>query len=68
MKIKFRKGYVFMLCINCGSEMRIDDVGYNFKGNKDNYFVCDKCNCCCVEKIRYGKTVEVEWDKSDCDD
>ena len=33
-----------MKCKYCNSEMRLDDVDYNFKGNKDNYWVCDNCN------------------------
>ena len=33
-----------MKCKYCGKEMSLDDVDYNFKGNKDNYWVCDNCN------------------------
>lgn len=46
--------------------MRLDDVDFNFKGNKDNYFVCDNCNCSCLEEIRYSKQVRVTWDESGC--
>lgn len=56
-----------MVCKACGKEMRLDDVDFNFKGNKDNYFVCDNCKCSCVEKIRYGKQIKVDWDESECD-
>ena len=43
-----------MKCKYCNSEMRLDDVDYNFKGNKDNYWVCDNCNASAFEKIRYN--------------
>ena len=45
-----------MKCINCGSEMRLDDVDFNSKTNKDNYWVCDNCNTGTCEEIRAGKT------------
>lgn len=37
--------------------MRLDDVDFNYKGNKDNYWVCDKCHCSTVEEIRRGKAI-----------
>lgn len=49
-------------CKNCNKPMRLDDVDFNFKGNQDNYYVCDFCNLCgAVEKIRYGKSIKIEW-------
>lgn len=54
-----------MICKNCTLEMRLDDVDFNFKGNKDNYYVCDNCNVTCIEKIRYGKQSSVLWDFSE---
>ena len=48
-----------MECKYCKVEMRLDDVDFNFKGNKDNYFICDNCKASALEKIRYGKTVSV---------
>lgn len=50
-----------MICKACGEEMRLDDVDLIFKGNKDNYYICDKCNTTCVEKIRYSKQMGVKW-------
>ena len=44
--------------------MSLDDVDYNFKGNKDNYWVCDNCNTRAVEKLRYGKSIKVDFIKS----
>lgn len=41
--------------------MRLDDVDFNFKGNKDNYYICDDCNCGAIEKIRYGKVIDIKW-------
>lgn len=50
-----------MKCIKCGSAMRLDDVDFNFKGNKDNYYICDSCHENCIEEIRYGKSVKTTW-------
>lgn len=52
-------------CKYCNNEMRLDDVDFNFKGNKDNYYVCDNCNARAFEKIRYGKSISVEFEKDD---
>lgn len=41
--------------------MRLADVDYNFKGNKDNYWVCDNCFVSAFEKIRYGKSIYVDF-------
>ena len=45
--------------------MSLDDVDYSFKGNQDNYWVCDNCNARSVEKIRYGKSIKVDFYKND---
>lgn len=50
-----------MICKYCGSEMKLDDVDYNFKGNQDNYWICDNCGTGCFEKIRYGKSCYKEF-------
>lgn len=50
-----------MICEFCNTEMRLDDVDFNFPGNKDNYFECDVCHSVAVEKIRYGKSIKVEF-------
>ena len=52
-----------MICKFCNSKMRLDDVDFNFKGNKDNYWVCDCCHASAIEKIRYGKSVFVKFEK-----
>ena len=41
-----------MKCRYCGAEMRLDDVDFNFKGNKDNCWICDvlECYASCIEK------------------
>ena len=54
-----------MVCKFCNNLMRLDDVDFNFKGNKDNYWVCDNCNCSAVEKIRYGKRLFVDFIESE---
>lgn len=50
-----------MKCNSCGNEMRLDDVDFNFKGNKDNYWICDICGTYAYEKIRYDKSVKIVW-------
>ena len=54
-----------MKCKYCGSEMRLDDTDFNFKGNKDNYWACDTCGATAFEKIRYGKSVSVQYQQSE---
>lgn len=54
-----------MKCKFCEAEMRLDDVDFNFKGNKDNYWVCDNCQAYAFEKIRYGKSISVEFTESE---
>jgi len=54
-----------MKCKYCDSEMRLDDTDFNFKGNKDNYLVCDACDATAFEKIRYGKSVSVKYQASE---
>ena len=48
-----------MKCINCGTEMRLDDVDFNNKNYKDNYWVCDNCNTGTCETIRGGKVIKL---------
>lgn len=50
-----------MKCRACGLEMALDDVNVNFKGNKDNYWICENCNTSCIEQIRYGQTWRELW-------
>ena len=54
-----------MKCKYCGKEMSLDDFDYNFKGNKDNYWICDNCNARAIEMIRYGKSIKVEFIEDD---
>lgn len=56
-----------MNCKFCGNKMRLDDVDFNFPGNKDNYWVCNTCGAFAFEKIRYGKSVNIQFDKSNDD-
>lgn len=44
-----------MIYMYCGSEMKKNDVDFNFKGNKDIYWLCEQCLSKCIEKIQYGK-------------
>lgn len=50
-----------MFCRECGATMYIDDKGYRFKGNYDNYWECPNCKTSCVEEVRYSKTQKELW-------
>ena len=50
-----------MKCKNCNSEMVLDDRNFNFKGNYDNYWLCDNCGSGCIEKVRFGRLWKLEW-------
>ena len=54
-----------MKCKFCNSEMRKDDVDYNFKGNQDNYYICDSCGASAFEKIRYNKSIYVKYEEGE---
>ena len=54
-----------MICKYCGKKMRLDDVDYNFKFNRNKYWICYNCHACAFEKIRYNKSVSVKFDKED---
>ena len=54
-----------MKCKYCGKEMSLNDVDYNFVGNKDNYWICDNCNARAIQMIRYGKSIKVEFIEDD---
>lgn len=44
--------------------MTLDDVDFNFKGNQDNYWICD-CGGSAFEKIRYGKRISIKYEKGE---
>ena len=50
-----------MICRRCKEKMYLDDKDFNFKGNYDDYWVCDNCNSSCVETVRYNKTTKEYW-------
>lgn len=56
-----------MKCKYCGNEMKLDDVDYNFKGNRDNYWLCD-CGASAIVKVRFSRTVCVIFKKYNDDD
>ena len=45
--------------------MRLDDTDRNFPGNEDEYWVCDNCGASAFEKIRYNKSIFVEYTESE---
>ena len=44
-----------VVCQNCGAEMVLDDINYNFKGCQDEYWLCEQCQSSFFIKVRYGK-------------
>ena len=55
-------------CPVCNIEMILDDVDYNFEGNQDEYWTCPNVDICGIGlfvKIRFGKLVFSEVNKSD---
>lgn len=50
-----------MKCLECGSEMYLDDRDTNFKGNYDNYWLCENCQTSCIEQVRYSQTFKEIW-------
>lgn len=50
-------------CPFCEREMILDDRDFNFKGNCDNYWVCYHCHCTAFEKVRFGKTQSVHYER-----
>ncbi len=53
------------VCKECGNEMILDDVDYNFEGNQDEYWLCEKCYSGIFIKIRYGRVVKTEFSKGE---
>ena len=51
------------VCRECGSEMFLDDRDFNFKGNYDNYWLCEDESCLtsCFEQVRFGQSFKEEW-------
>lgn len=54
-----------MKCKYCGNEMAIDDVDFNFPGNKNNYWICYGCGAGAFEKIRYNRSIRIDWEKGE---
>ena len=50
-----------MKCKECGSNMYIDDKDIRFKGNRDIYWACEKCQTSCIEQIRFAKPFKEIW-------
>ena len=42
--------------------MILDDVDFNFKGNQDEWWICENehCEYSFIAKIRYGKVQKIE--------
>ena len=50
-----------MMCKECGSKMILDDKDFNFKGNYDNYWCCEKCQTSCIEQVRFAQPFKEIW-------
>lgn len=49
-----------VVCPICWNEMVLDDVDYNFEGNQNEYWICNKCDSSGYVKVRYGKPISKE--------
>lgn len=54
-----------MTCIYCKNKMTKDDEDFNFEGNTNIYWICEKCGASCYEEIRFGKRFKARWHKSE---
>lgn len=54
-----------MICRKCGAKMNLDDREYNFKGNYNNYWYCEKCNIGCTEEVRFAQSFKETWFNED---
>ena len=50
-----------MICKECGAEMRLDDKDFRFKGNYDNYWLCENCQTSCIVEVRFSKPRKEFW-------
>lgn len=50
-----------MFCPKCKKALKLDDVDFNSKGNKDNYYVCNDCFISCISYIRNFKIVKIDY-------
>lgn len=50
-----------MICQECKNDMYLDDVDFNFRGNKDEYWCCNKCQTSCINQIRFGTLHKQIW-------
>lgn len=48
-------------CNECGSEMYLDDVDYDFPGKQDEYWHCIQCETSCILEIRFNKPFREIW-------
>ena len=49
-------------CKKCNRPMELEDIDYNFEGNQDEIYSCE-CGLACFVKVRYGKIVNIKWQR-----
>ena len=57
-----------MICKECGSKMYEDDRDFNFKGNYDIYWACEKCQTSCIEEVRFSQSFKEIWHSENNDE
>ena len=55
------KSHYVKYCRECGSPMVVDDIDENFKGNYDDYLICENCQTSCILQVRYSKPFKEIW-------
>lgn len=63
MNILYAKIYYGKKCKKCGNEIIVDDIDYNFKGNQNEYLICEHCKLAIFVKVRYEKVCKVIYTK-----
>lgn len=52
---------LFPFCYECGEKMYLDDTDPISPGNKDEYWLCPKCETSCILEIRNDKPQIEIW-------
>lgn len=50
-----------MICKECGFEMILDNVDYDYIGKYDDYFNCNNCTTSCRLEVRFNKKHREVW-------
>ena len=52
--------YYGNICRKCHQPIIIDDIDVSFKGNRNEYLICENCRQYIYVKVRFGRIVKIE--------